>query len=450
MLKHFGQGDDGWGDAHMLGVFGATGSGKSVMVATIIAGFAARKEMGMLIVDPQSQFSGFELGKQPDKWSWRLDTILGHAGRSNDVRVVKIDDISLETPTLYASLLDKFDFFEALGVVGANNKQRTIEEVVNYLKEWLAQESDRSLGSYMWTNELLSDLYNLGASTYTKPSERRKQMEEAHESTPFKLEKVKRVWNKVREMFQREHKLGDILDDVLINHQIIILDVNADESLKDLYCAEIMAGIKRTAEMIYRIKQNQPWKGDQAKKYKQANTNALIVIDEAHRFAPQSADSGSDKERMLLTLTDAIKTTRKLGVGWLYATQSIANFNKDIFRQILTKVLGVGIGTGADDDHLESAFNKDKDLIERYRSLPLPNTTGVYPYAIIGELVALGNGSRALFVSATKTQSELIKLNPKHFSAIQSTSTKSTSYTKTTGAPVIPSDNPEESDDIPF
>jgi hypothetical protein len=153
---------------------------------------------------------------------------------------------------------------------------------------------------------------------------------------------------------------------------------------------------------------------------------------------------------MLLTLTDAIKTTRKLGVGWLYATQSIANFNKDIFRQILTKVLGVGIGTGADDDHLESAFNKDKDLIERYRSLPLPNTTGVYPYAIIGELVALGNGSRALFVSATKTQSELIKLNPKHFSAIQSTSTKSTSYTKTTGAPVIPSDNPEESDDIPF
>jgi hypothetical protein len=91
------------------------------------------------------------------------------------------------------------------------------------------------------------------------------------------------------------------------------------------------------------------------------------------------------------------------------------HFNKDIFRQIQTKILGVGIGTGADNDHLETAFNQDKDLIERYRDLPRPITTGIFPFAIVGELVALGNGSRALFISGTNTQEELFALNPNHF-----------------------------------
>lgn len=455
MLKHFGPGDDGWGDAHMLGVFGVSGSGKSVMAASIIAGFAARHEMGMLIVDPQGQFSGFEMGKDARRWSWRLDEAFRLVGRGSDVTVVNIGKIALESPTLFAHLLMKYKFFDLLGILGPDKKERTQQELAIFLSEWLRvnKEEGRTLGDINWDPEIAEKICYMGAITYAESNKYEKLLK-ALEDMPYKKVRAGTIWEKVRLMFARPYKITELLDDVLIKRRIIILNVDAEDDIKDLYCSEILDGIRRKAETIYRIKQGEYWRGDPVKEYKDIHTNALIVIDEAHRFAPQTTNSGSSDEqsRMLESLKDAIRTTRKLGVGWCYVTQSIANFNKDIFRQIQTKILGVGIGTGADNEHLESAFNKDSDLIERYRNLPRPITTGVFPFAIVGELVALGNGSRALFVSAPKTQKELFDLNPEHFKynngdPVQNPSNHSSQV-------LVPRTNrvllPPVDDDIPF
>jgi hypothetical protein len=421
MLKHFGPGEDGWGDAHMLGVFGVSGSGKTVMAASIIAGFAARPEMGMLIVDPQSQFSGSELGKDPKRWSWQLNEAFRLVGRGPDVRIVSMNEIALESPALFAQLLERNDFCETLSIAGHTQKEQMITDIVTYLSEWLRTNPKYTLGDMEWNDEVRTTVCTIGAATYVDPARQAQKMLSAFDAAPFKLTKAQNIWERVREMFARPQKVGELLDDVLIRQKIVILNVDPDEGIKDLYCSEILDDIKKKAESIYRIKQGQPWRGDPAKKYKDAQTNALIVIDEAHRFAPQSAGPNRDQEKMLRTLVDAIKTTRKLHVGWCYVTQSIASFNKDVFRQIQTKILGVGIGTGADNEHLEAAFNNDSRLIERYRNLPRPITTGVFPFAIIGELVALGNGSRALFISAPTTQQVLFDLNPNHFKYPQGT-----------------------------
>lgn len=434
MLKHFGSGDDGWGDAHMLGVFGATGSGKTVMAASIISGFAARPEMGMLIVDPQGQFSGIEiddndnktyngeLGKDPSKWSWKLSEAFRLVARGKDVQLVSIEDISLESPVLFTNLLEKRDFFDAIGILGSDKKQQTILEIANTLKEFVKEEKknnpDFNLGQLKWNwhdLDFAELICRLGSTTYAKPNDQYNKLIQRYNDNQTIQDRVQRIWNEVRKMFDRDYNLDRLLDDVLINKKIVVLDVDTDPEDKDLYCSEILYGIKKKAETIYRIKQGKFRRGDKAAKYKNKEINALIVIDEAHRFAPQTTGSSKEQARLLITLRDAIATTRKLGVGWFYITQSIANFNKDVFRQIQTKVLGFGIGTGADNEHLETALNRDKDLIARYRGLPRPLTTGTYPFAIIGELVALGNGSRALFVSATSTQQQLFDLNPQHF-----------------------------------
>lgn len=456
MLKHFGAGDDGWGDAHMLGIFGVTGSGKTVMAASIVAGFSARREMGMLIVDPQGQFSGFELGQDPDKWSWRLDEAFRLAGRGPDVRTVKIDEISLQSPLLFADLLERFDFFDALSIVGPDKKAQAVTELAMYLTEWLKEDNNGSLGDLTWSDELLKEIRRMGASAYANPDAQEKKMTAAFEASPYKLKRAERIWNDVRAMFSRQYKLDDLLDDVLLRQQIVILDVDSEESMKDLFCAEILDRIRRKAQSIYRVRQGRPWKGDPVSKYRNAKTNALIVIDEAHRFAPQTVGRNDDQERILNTLQDAIQTTRKLGVGWCFITQSMANFNKGVFRQIQTKVIGVGIGTGADNDHLESAFNHDGDLITRYRSLPRPITTGVFPFAIIGELVALGNGSRALFISGLASQRELFDVNPNHFQYVNGSSVARNSGAgsnmgntpRLTGA--SPELLPPDLDDVPF
>lgn len=288
--------------------------------------------------------------------------------------------------------------------------------------------------------------------TYADPPKQLQKMIAAFTSTPYKMRKAERIWNSVRDMFDRNYSLSDLLDDVLINRKIVILNVDADEGIKNLYCRVILSGIKEKAESIYRIKQNTPWRGDPAGKYKDLAINALIVIDEAQRFAPEGSGKSSDQEMILANLEDAIKTTRKLGVGWFYITQSIADFSKKVFRQIQTKVLGVGIGTGADNQHLESAFNEERDLIDRYRSLPRPISTGIYPFAVIGELLALGNGSKPLFISATKTQKELFELNPEHFKNTNgkpvTTPINSRPFRK--GNNSHDAVNPKEEDVIPF
>lgn len=456
MLKHFGEGDDGWGDAHMLGVFGATGSGKTVMAASIIAGFAARKEMGMLIVDPQGQFSGFELGS--GGWSWKLDKAFEAVGRGQDVDVVNMDEVALESPSLFAELLSRDGFFKNMGIVGHDNHQRTVDDVVLFLKHILKDNSNSNLGDLSLSDDIFTAILNIGAATYVKPAEKAKQMVESFEhSGKFKIEKARSIWSRTQEKFGKSKKLSTLLDDVLINRRIIILNINVEDRIKDLYAKEILEGIRRKAESIYRIKQGNPWHKDPVKKYKDVTTNALIVIDEAHRFAPQASGRNKDVEAMVESLADAIRTTRKLSVGWFYITQSFADFDKRIFRQIQTKILGIGIGTGVDEEHLQAALNRDQKIVEFYKGLPRPTTTGVFPYAIIGELVALGNGNRGLFVSAPKSQEQLVKMNPRHFTETYGQPVNARAWKEKTSKASLQSGTKqnsavpgEEEDEIPF
>ena len=60
-FKHFGktEGDEDFtaaGDALHIGVFGKTGSGKTVMSSLMLLSYARNKKMNILVFDPQGQF----------------------------------------------------------------------------------------------------------------------------------------------------------------------------------------------------------------------------------------------------------------------------------------------------------------------------------------------------------------------------------------------------------
>ena len=60
-LRHFGpEGEGGSGEAYHLGIFGMTGSGKSVLASYFVAAYLLHPGMGVLIMDPQGQFTGEE------------------------------------------------------------------------------------------------------------------------------------------------------------------------------------------------------------------------------------------------------------------------------------------------------------------------------------------------------------------------------------------------------
>ena len=56
-FKHFDTGADGAGEAYHLGIFGKTGSGKSVLAKMIMLAYARYEKMGILVIDPQGEFS---------------------------------------------------------------------------------------------------------------------------------------------------------------------------------------------------------------------------------------------------------------------------------------------------------------------------------------------------------------------------------------------------------
>ena len=51
---------------------------------------------------------------------------------------------------------------------------------------------------------------------------------------------------------------------------------------------------------------------------KNTSLNTLVVLDEAHRYARKDEFSDPNLEQLRLTLLDAVRTTRKYGLGWLF------------------------------------------------------------------------------------------------------------------------------------
>jgi len=56
-FKHFDVGSDGAGEAYHLGIFGKTGSGKSVLAKMILLAYARYPKMALLVIDPQGEFA---------------------------------------------------------------------------------------------------------------------------------------------------------------------------------------------------------------------------------------------------------------------------------------------------------------------------------------------------------------------------------------------------------
>src|SRR3972149_3022286 len=56
-FKHFDRGPDGAGEAYHLGIFGKTGSGKSVLAKMILLAYARYPKMALLGIDPQGGFA---------------------------------------------------------------------------------------------------------------------------------------------------------------------------------------------------------------------------------------------------------------------------------------------------------------------------------------------------------------------------------------------------------
>jgi DNA helicase HerA-like ATPase len=410
-LRHFGKTDEGgFGEAVMLGVFGQTRSGKSVLASQVIAGFAANKSMGILILDPQGEFGRDRFAAGDSRVDFSIRRLIGALGCQRSIEVVTTAEVALEGPEAFSELLRRQGFFDTLGFKGAGKEREAAERLAGLLAELTDEAGKRRPLRRLTPGDLpllIRDLARYADVIYasppgTTPGEGRRAQDVL---ARFELDatRLKRIWHEALAHFKTDGgkvPLSQLIGRVLGDRSIVVLSFEQDNADEVPYFLlnEILT---RLRQVIHR-----GFQGGQT-------SNALVVLDEAHLFAGEHADDRADSARTRSLLAQSVRMTGKYGVGWMFITQTLHDFDKTILRQLQVKIFGQGFKLGADREYVEAELGKEG--FARYCSLPDPKRTGRYSFMFSGPIVALGSLGTPLVLQGFRSSEDLIRANPHCF-----------------------------------
>ena len=416
-LRHFGKGTGGVGEAYHIGVFGKTGSGKSGLAAYLLLCYARQREMGVLFIDPQGQFSS--------GWGLPFDLHRALFAQGRDVKVYKmatglrLGDNALQ----FCELLAKAKFYQFLGIKNTDNAEIAVEVLYNHVRKALTAASaklDAAPGS------LLKDTLTLWLSDeksleriYTG-KERREQLAERLRQILTDSEEFtdcQKRWTTALDMFQRIDSKGNERTPLtqvvasMINtaetdtQPFIFLDISGegtefkdDDEIKALLLKEIASTLNREGGEAFA-------QGRQL--------NCLIALDEAHRFVRNFTRSSDTSEMSKLTteFVDAVRTTRKYGLGYLFITQTLASLHREIIGQLRLCAFGYGLTMGSELANLNELVG-DPEALSLYRSFVDPQSRKQYPFMFTGPASPLSFTGSPIFVEMFTSYDDFVAANP--------------------------------------
>ena len=402
-LKHFGKGDGGAGEAYHIGVFGKTGSGKSGLAAYLLLAYARHRQMGLLFIDPQGQFSSDRDLPFP------LHLALRRAGR--DVRVFKLaSQVRLgEDANQFAELLRKANFYTFLGIKNADNQEIAVEVLYACIRKTLTEKKaklddappDLMRGAL---ETLLADSKAL-ERVYTG-KERREQLADRLRvvlSDADEFEDLSARWRPALDLFQKVDSKGNqrtalwsIVSSVInANEQdtqpIVFLDISGegtafkdDEEIKALLLREIANALNVEGGKAFETGRR---------------LNCLVALDEAHRYVRSytRGDDNSEMAQLTKKFVDAVRTTRKYGLGYMFITQTLASLHREIIGQLRLNAFGYGLTMGSELAQLQELVGDDEAL-SLYKSFVDPQSRREYPFMFTGPASPLSFTGMPLFV----------------------------------------------------
>ena len=411
-LRHFGSTEEGgFGEAVMLGIFGQTRSGKSILAAQLLAGFAANPSMGLLVLDPQGEFGRDRFAAGDHRVDFSMRRLLTMLNTHREVTVLSTDEVALEGAEAFTETLRRLGFFDSLGFKGANKEREASERLAGLLSELTTAEGKRRPIRDLRAVDmplLIKDLARFADVIYasrpgTTPGEGQRALDVL---ARFELDaaRLKRVWAQALTAFRTDDgrtPLSQVIQRVLSDRAVVVLSFaqeGASDAVPYFLLNEILT---RLRQVIHRS-------------FNQGRTsNALVVLDEAHLFAGEHASESSDGIRTRTLLSQSVRMTGKYGVGWMFITQTLHDFDKTILRQLQVKVFGQGFKIGADREFVETELGREG--FSRYCSLPDPKRTGRYTFMVTGPIVALGSLGTPLVLQGFRSTDDLMRANPHCF-----------------------------------
>ncbi|MGB5913146.1 MAG: ATP-binding protein [Promethearchaeia archaeon] len=408
-LKHFDTGKFGLGEAYHIGIFGKTGSGKSFLAKMIITGYARHKNMSIFILDPQGEFSLEFSSNELIK-----NTYEKKIGRK--IKILNLQNLVFDFNELFLmDLLSASGFFHRLRMTFEDHWPRFTEEAIKLLKGGKGTLNEEIKPWNFYKKESFKRLwYQIPKDVFLKNiifTERpRERVKEVWKSLNF--DEMYHIWASITRLFsyksEENVRLTKLLKETSEGNPLVIIDISSQGKTKEIFWNDQI--------QLIAIQQFLSKITIQAEsKFKEGgNLNSLVVVDEAHRLAPRGRPEIDTISRIKSIFIDAVRTTRKFGLGWMFISQSLSSLDREIINQIRIYIFGFGLGWGVERQALKEIIGGAKEAIRLYQMFKDPQSglgKREYPFMTIGPISPLSFSGTPLFFNALNYPDEFLKVN---------------------------------------
>jgi len=418
-FKHFDRGPDGAGEAYHLGIFGKTGSGKSVLAKMILLAYARYPEMALLVIDPQGEFARDMKGSTSGDFPLRVDLAARKLGK--DPTVLTVGDLVLDRWDLFTEILYESKFFDRLTVPKGENRRLACDTLAEELQKtgvklselYLPQSFEKAWKALMEEN-VQKKFYR------TEESRRRfnTALKDENQDDFFKNH-----WLPVAELFREDRKNAVSINKALTwllslqkkngsprdYRPILVIDLSKEPAeglfwnvtIQALVIKRLLDGLSLTAKYLYERNQY---------------LNALVIIDEAHRLAPRELPDDDAVKAVRSALIDAARTTRKYGLGWLFISQTLSSLHSEILQQLRICFFGFGLALGQELQSLRQLVGSSGTALDLYQLFRDPHSafdpnSRQYSFMTIGPVSPLSFSGTPLFFNAFNTPQAFLDAN---------------------------------------
>jgi len=413
-FKHFGSGPSGAGEAYHLGVFGKTGSGKSVLAKMVLLGYARHPEMAIFVIDPQGEFAKDMRGETlPGEFQLHIDSVLQNLNKQ--VRVYSVRDLVLDRWNLFEHILSGTEFFERLGI-HTSDKRALASEVLREnlerrnvrLRDLYHQDAFNTVWTILQEDRPLAQIYS--------GRERRQELLEMIQSTDSN-EHYRNYWLPIARLFQADRE-GAITVETLLREvfreeerrPVIVVNLSR-ESARGLYWNDTIQAL-----VMNRLLDGIILQAERGFLERNVSLNTLVMIDEARRLASREREQREEANLVREKLADASLTTRKYGLGWMFISQSPLNLHRDILNQLRIHFFGFGLALGSEFQALREIAGGDPNALKLYQRFRDPHSAfdlrfREYPFMTVGPVSPLSFADTPLFLTAFNTPEEFLRAN---------------------------------------
>jgi hypothetical protein len=338
-------------------------------------------------------------------------TILG-----KKIDIYDVHNLVLTNWELFNKILVNSGFLQRLGIILDINRWQAARQIERILKnatdtkdknELLRKIYLRSFFDTVWLNlqdeSVLSHIYT--------DKELRQRVSLSLES--LNKDEMYEEWEKIARLFTSDNRVPYTTIWQLVNklnekNSIVIINLSEhnvpdtlywNEDIKNVVIGQFLDAIVKAAEEKFKVNEL---------------LNSLIIIDESHRLAPRAKIENEDLQKVKSTLIDAVRTTRKYGLGWLFISQTLSSLDRDIINQIRIFLFGFGLGYGSERDSLWEIIGGQQDAMSLYQRFSDPQSSlneKHYSFMSYGPISPLSFSGTPLFFNAYKYPKEFKEKN---------------------------------------